>query len=86
MDDSNEYIDGGTIPKAGTATYDPAKLFLYGPNDLVYIPGIPTPVAGAPFDLGNLFTVPANDGGLFVNENPYALISEIDGGEIPKSS
>lgn len=86
MDDSTNYIDGGTIPKAGTATYDPAKVDLYGPDSLVFLPGIPTPVAGAPFDLGNLFTVPANDAGELISTNPDAVVSVIDGGEIPKSS
>jgi hypothetical protein len=31
-------IDGGTIPLEGTASYDPTKI--YGPDDVVILPGI----------------------------------------------
>ena len=39
-DGSSEIIvDGGTFPLEGTASYDPAKLYTYGPEDIVIIPG-----------------------------------------------
>jgi len=37
-------------------------------------------LAGAPFDLDNLFLRPAIDGGLFVNPYPNIILSKIDGG------
>jgi hypothetical protein len=37
-------------------------------------------LAGAPFDAGNLFLVPAIDPGLIVNPYPDAIVTRIDGG------
>lgn len=37
-------------------------------------------VAGAPFDDGNIFKVPAIDGGPFVNPYPLSPQSTVDGG------
>ena len=37
-------------------------------------------VAGAPFDEGNIFKVPAIDGGPFINPYPLAPQSTVDGG------
>lgn len=37
-------------------------------------------VAGAPFDEGNLFLVPATDAGPFVNPYPTANFVNLDGG------
>lgn len=43
-------------------------------------------LAGAPFDVGNLFYVPAVDPGLIVNPYPDAELSVVDGGSISVSS
>jgi hypothetical protein len=46
-------------------------------------------VAGAPFDEGNIFRVPAIDGGPFVNPYPLAPQSTVDGGvfsQVPTQS
>mgnify|MGYP006275288273 CR=1 FL=1 len=34
---SQHMVDGGSIPLAGTASYDPSKT--YGPDDIVSLPG-----------------------------------------------
>lgn len=39
-------------------------------------------LAGAPFDAGNLFIVPAVDAGLIVNPYPDAEVASIDGGSL----
>lgn len=42
--------------------------------------------AGAPFDLNNIFNIPALDPGLIVNPYPDALISVVDGGSFTNPS
>jgi hypothetical protein len=37
--------------------------------------------AGAPFDLNNLFTIPALDPGLFVNPYPDAVVVSVNCGD-----
>lgn len=37
-------------------------------------------VAGAPFDPGNIFTIPSTDAGNIVNNFEFAVNSSIDGG------
>lgn len=39
-------------------------------------------LAGAPFDAGNLFIVPAVDAGLIVNPYPNTVVASIDGGSL----
>lgn len=43
-------------------------------------------LAGAPFDVGNLFYVPAVDPGLIVNPYPEAELSVVDGGSLSLAS
>lgn len=43
-------------------------------------------VAGAPFDEGNLFLIPATDAGLFVNPYPSTPSVNIDGGSYKDST
>lgn len=42
-------------------------------------------VAGAPFDEGNLFLIPATDAGSFVNLYPNANLVNLDGGSFRDS-
>lgn len=42
-------------------------------------------VAGAPFDEGNLFLIPATDAGSFVNLYPTANVVNLDGGSFKES-
>ena len=43
-------------------------------------------LAGAPFDAGNLFIVPAIDPGLIINPYPDAEVSVVDGGSLSAPS
>ena len=43
-------------------------------------------LAGAPFDVGNLFYVPAIDPGLIINPYPDAELSVVDGGSLSAAS
>lgn len=46
----------------------------------IFMATIKVQVAGAPFDLGNIFTVSPVDAGPFISEFPDSIVSSVDGG------